>query len=86
MNQTSVYENAAVTTQNKGRLIIMLYDGAIKFLNQAIHALETGDMEAKGKYIGRAQEIVIELNTILNMELRQTTDTQHLFKQVKFLY
>ena len=68
MNQTSVYENAAVTTQNKGRLIIMLYDGAIKFLNQAIHALETGDMEAKGKYIGRAQEIVIELNTILNME------------------
>ncbi len=64
----SVYENTTVTTQNKGRLIIMLYDGAVKFLNQAIRALETGDMEAKGRYIGRAQEIIIELNTILNME------------------
>ncbi len=68
MNGTTLYEETAVTTQNKGRLVVMLYDGAIKFLNQAVKALQAGDLEAKARNIGRATEIIFELNTVLDLE------------------
>jgi len=68
MNGFDVYKQTTVTTQNKGRLIVMLYDGAIKFLRQAIRDLEVNDYEAKGRNIGKAQDIIIELNTVLDMD------------------
>jgi flagellar protein FliS len=68
MNGLDVYQRTAVTTQNKGRLIVMLYDGAIKFLRQAIRNLESNDFAAKGRNISKAQDIITELNTILDMD------------------
>jgi flagellar protein FliS len=49
-------------------LIVMLYDGAIKFLRQAIVDLGRNDLAAKGKHIARAQDILYELNTVLDTE------------------
>jgi len=46
----------------------MLYDGAIKFMRLAIQELEAQNDEAKGRYINRAQDIINELNTVLDME------------------
>jgi len=68
MKATEAYQQAAVTTQSKGRLIVMLYDGAIKFLKLAIKELEATNYAAKGQYINRAQDIINELNTVLDME------------------
>jgi len=68
MNGVDVYRQTAVTTQNKGRLIVMLYDGAIKFLKHAIVDLEKKDYEAKGRNIAKAQDIIVELNTVLDMD------------------
>ena len=68
MKGFEAYQDAAVTTQSKGRLVVMLYDGAIKFLTLAIRELEAGNFEAKGKYIGKAQDVIIELNAVLDME------------------
>jgi len=68
MNRFQAYQETSVTTQGKGRLIVMLYDGAIKFLKMAIKEIEAQNPEAKGKYIGKAQDIINELNTILDME------------------
>jgi flagellar protein FliS len=62
------YQNVAVTTQSKGRLIVMLYDGAIKFMKLAVKEIEAGNWAEKGRYINRAQDIVNELNAILDME------------------
>ena len=64
MNGTGFYEETVVTTQNSGRLVVMLYDGAIKFLNQAVKALQAGDLEAKSRNIQRSREIIFELNTV----------------------
>ena len=36
MNAVESYREHAVTTQTRGRLIVLLYDGAIKFLRQAL--------------------------------------------------
>jgi flagellar biosynthetic protein FliS len=40
MNGIAAYQDNAVTTQSKGRLIVLLYDGAIKFMKLAIRELE----------------------------------------------
>jgi len=68
MNGLDVYQETAVTTQNKGRLVVMLYDGAIKFLRQAISDIEAGDFEGKGRNIAKALDIIYELNTILDID------------------
>jgi flagellar protein FliS len=68
MSQLAAYKDNAVSTQNKGRLIVMLYEGAIKFLKLAIREIEAGNNEAKGQYISRAQDIINELNAVLDME------------------
>jgi flagellar protein FliS len=68
MNGIQAYQDTAVATQGKGRLIVLLYDGAIKFMKLALQELEAGDYEAKGKYIGRAQDIINELNAVLDTD------------------
>lgn len=68
MNGLGAYKETAVATQNKGQLIVMLYEGAIKFLRQAIRDLEKKDYESKSKNITRVLDIITELNVVLDME------------------
>lgn len=68
MNGFNTYQETAVSTQSRGRLIVMLYDGAIRFLRQAIQDIENCNYAAKGKHISKAQDILFELNTVLDME------------------
>ena len=68
MNGITSYQDIAVTTQNKGRLIVILYDGAIKFLRLAIREIENNNYEAKGRYINKAIDIMNELNVVLDMD------------------
>ncbi len=68
MKGLDVYQQTGIGTQSKGRLIVMLYDGAIKFMKLAIKELEAGNHAAKGQYINRAQDIINELNAVLNMD------------------
>lgn len=65
MNAIAAYKQQSVATQSRGRLIVMLYDGAIKFLRQA---METDDAAEKGRCVGKAMDILIELNSALDME------------------
>lgn len=68
MNGFTAYQETAILTQNRGRLVVMLYDGAIRFLRQAIDDLERQDYAAKGIHIRKALDIIFELNTVLDME------------------
>jgi flagellar protein FliS len=68
MKGIGAYQETAVATQSRGRLIVMLYDGAAKFMKLAIRELEAGNYAAKGQYINRAQDIINELNAVLDME------------------
>ena len=69
-NGVEAYRDAAITTQSKGRLIVLLYEGAIKFMKLAIQELEAKQInyEAKGRYIGKAQDIINELNAVLDTD------------------
>ncbi len=69
MNGVSVYEENSVTTQNKEKIIVLLYEGAIKFLKKANAAIEAKNYRVKGNCIVKAQEIIFELNMCLDMEV-----------------
>ena len=67
-NATQEYAENAISTQDQGKLVVMLYDGAIKYLQVAKRELEDGDYASKGIYSGKAQDIISELNNSLDME------------------
>ena len=55
------YSQVEIKTANKGKLIVLLYRGAVKYMRKAILQLEQKDMEGKGNSLIRAQDIVLEL-------------------------
>jgi flagellar protein FliS len=65
---SEIYRNTQVSTVDKGRLIIILYEGGIKFIREAIKAQEEGDIPTKASCINRALDIINELNQSLNMQ------------------
>lgn len=65
----SQYSNTEVQTANRLRLLIMLYDGAIRFIDVAKDRIEAGDTAAKGTYIGKAMSIVGEFKNTLNFSV-----------------
>ncbi|MDW7645470.1 MAG: flagellar export chaperone FliS [Desulfuromonadales bacterium] len=66
MNQ---YQNNQVSTATPEQLLVMLYDGAIRFVRQAIAALGTKNIEEKARYINKASAIVSEFRATLDHEI-----------------
>ncbi len=56
-------------TANKETVLLLLYEGAIRFLKQAIDAVEAKKASDKAKYILRTHEIVSELRAGLNFKI-----------------
>ncbi len=50
------------------KIIIILYDKAIAYLNQAICDLNANHLPAAGTNVKNAQDIVMELNSSLDLE------------------
>lgn len=65
---TDQYRQTQVTTVDKGRLIVLLYEGAIKFLREAVAAQSEGNIPVKSNNINRALDIIGELSQSLNMQ------------------
>jgi flagellar protein FliS len=64
----SAYLQTQITTTSQGDLVVMLYDGAIKFLNQAKEYLAANDMAQKGIAISKSLDVLNELDSTLDME------------------
>lgn len=64
----NVYRNNQVLTAPKKKLVIMLYDGAIKNLKLAEIATEDKNLEDINRYLIKAQDIIMELMNTLNFE------------------
>jgi flagellar protein FliS len=63
------YKKTAVSTASKEQILLMLYQAAIKNCKKAIEAIEAKKIAQKGEYIGKLQDIVIELNNSLDFEV-----------------
>ena len=75
------YKKAAVTTKDQGTLIVMLYDGAIRFLKTAVVKTRKGDIEAAHNNIVKAKNIISELMTSLKSD-----DAGRIANDLKSLY
>jgi flagellar protein FliS len=60
------YKNTSVKTASKEQILLMLYQAAIKNCKKAIEAIESNDIQKKGEFIGRMQDIIIELTNSLD--------------------
>ncbi len=64
----SAYMQTHVTTTTPGHLVVMLYDGAISFLEQAKVRMQEKNYAQKGILISQALDIIAELDGSLNTE------------------
>jgi flagellar secretion chaperone FliS len=66
--QAGAYRTTEVNTADSIKVVSLLYDGAINFIQAAKLKIGERDIAGKGLYIGKATSIVAELSAALNME------------------
>ncbi|MCP5497590.1 MAG: flagellar export chaperone FliS [Leptospiraceae bacterium] len=62
------YKANEISTVNQGKLIVMLYEGSIRFLNLAIENMEPRTYDVVNVNIIKCQDIISELMSSLNMD------------------
>ncbi|MBT5868776.1 MAG: flagellar export chaperone FliS [Nitrospinaceae bacterium] len=62
------YRKNEISTSSQGRLILMMYEGAIKFTTMALQSIEKGDIAGQGKYINKTHDIINELSLALDLK------------------
>ena len=62
------YKEQSILTATPGQLVVMLYDGCLRFLHQATYAMRDDDMAVAGNRLSRAEAIIDELLTTLDLE------------------
>jgi flagellar protein FliS len=55
------YQEAQVATADRGRLLLLMFDGGLTFLGQARAGLDAGDISRFAHHLARAQAIIAEL-------------------------
>lgn len=68
VNAAAVYKDNRILTASPAELTLMLYEGAIKFCNIAIMALENNDIEKANLNIIKAERIITEFRSTLDFK------------------
>ncbi len=68
MKGVQAYQKVQVMTSGGVRLVVMLYEGVIKFNRLAVLAINEKDIEKRTNYINRSVAIISELYNALDME------------------
>ena len=86
-NAYQAYAQNHTNIHTPEKLIEMLYEGVLRFTSLAKRAIETGDIEAKAKWINRSTDIFIELiNSLSNDGTEMTAYLSGLYMhQIKLL-
>jgi flagellar protein FliS len=77
------YKNANVTTADRGKLVIMIYDHCIKWTKKAEEELDAKDVEKMVRAVQRVQNGLTELMCALDME-RGGDIARNLFRLYEF--
>lgn len=72
-NACSTYLNAHYEGMEPKQLILMLYDGALKFLRLAKQGAEEKDIRKRGENLSKVIAIVAELNASLDPNVKDTS-------------
>lgn len=66
--QAQAYRENAVLSASPSQLVVMLYDGARRYLRQAAEAMREGEVERAHSTLRRAETIIAHLDGVLDDE------------------
>ncbi|MEK4262975.1 MULTISPECIES: flagellar export chaperone FliS [Paenibacillus] len=70
------YQQTQLQTASPAQLLLMLYDGAIRFIRVGISGIEEKDVQKTNTYLGKAQGVIHELIAALNFDY-EISNTLH---------
>jgi flagellar secretion chaperone FliS len=70
----NAYRESAVLTATPEQLVVMLYDGANRFLTQSAIAMRDGRVALAGEKLGRAERIIDELLATLDLSVGEIAE------------
>ncbi len=78
-NPYAQYQRSKILTASPAELTLMLYEGAIKFGNIAIDAIEAKEVERAHEHIVKVQRIIEEFRATLNMKYPVAQDFENVY-------
>lgn len=82
-NPYEKYKENNIMTASPGEMVVMLFEGCVKFLKLGRMAIEEKDIENANNNLKKAQNIVMELIQSLNFEYEIS---HNLFKHYEYIY
>ncbi len=79
-NGYAAYASSKIMTASPAELTLMLYEGAIKFCNIAIAAIEKKDIEKAYTNIRKAQRIIEEFQATLDHRYKVAEDFDNVYQ------
>lgn len=79
------YRQSSVQTSSPAQLVLMLYDGAIRFVKAGIEGIENKDLNKANQYLGKAQTIVSELMSTLDHSYDVSKNLFALYEYINYL-
>ena len=77
------YNNSKILTASKPELTLMLYEGAIKFCNIAIMAIEQKDIPKAHTNIVKVQRIIAEFRATLDFKYPVAEDFERVYEYLE---
>ncbi|MCM3174163.1 flagellar export chaperone FliS [Paenibacillus sp. FSL R5-0623] len=79
------YRQSSVQTSSPSQLVVMLYDGAIRFARTGIEGLKQNDYEATSLNLGKAQTIISELMSTLDNSVEISKGLYSMYEYTNYL-
>ncbi|MGP0102157.1 MAG: flagellar export chaperone FliS [Solirubrobacteraceae bacterium] len=73
----AAYRRGAVLAATPGELVVMLYDGARRFLRQAVTAMDAGEIERAHTTLRYGERIISHLDATLDFEQGEIPQRLH---------
>lgn len=80
----NAYQGTKIKTASPAELTLMLYDGAIKFGNMAMKALEKKDYEKCNFFIQKSRRIIVEFRNNLNFDYPVAQDFDCVYEYIYY--
>jgi len=81
-NAANAYKNNAINTASPAELTLMLYEGAIKFCNIALGAMEKNDIMKTSENIIKAEKIIMEFRGTLDFKYPVAKDFELVYDYI----
>ena len=80
----NAYKNQQVMTASPEQLTLLLYNGALRFINESITAMEQGDVQKSHNANLRVQDIVREFVQTLDMKYELSKPWAQLYEYTEY--